>query len=115
MRPLNTTLAVVATDIPLSRGQLLRLAGCAHDGMARAIRPIHTLSDGDVAFALSTGRGPWPPPEGPLESLHASDRVNQVLAAGADVMARAIAHAVLAAEPVTRPLGHVPTYRAMYA
>ncbi|MDO8383433.1 MAG: P1 family peptidase [Microbacterium sp.] len=115
MRPLNTTLAVVATDAPLSRGQLLRLAGCAHDGMARAIRPIHTLSDGDVVFALSTGRGPWPPPEGPLESLHDSDRVNQVLAAGADVMARAIAHAVLAAEPVTTPLGHVPSYRAMYA
>lgn len=115
MRPLNTTLAVVATDVPLSRGQLLRLAGCAHDGMARAIRPIHTLSDGDIVFALSTGTGTWPPPEGPLESLHASDQVNQILAAGADVMARAIVHAVLAAEPVTTPLGHVPSYRAMYA
>lgn len=114
MRPLNTTLAVVATDVPLSRGQLLRLAGCAHDGMARAIRPIHTLSDGDVVFTMSTGAGPWPPAEGPLPSMHASDQVNQVLAAGADVMARAIVHAVLAADPVTTPLGHVPSYRTMY-
>ncbi len=114
MRPLNTTLAVVATDVPLSRGQLLRLAGCAHDGMARAIRPIHTLSDGDVVFAMSTGTGPWPPPEGPIESLHASDQVNQVLTAGADVIARAIVHAILAVEPVTTPMGHVPSYRTMY-
>ncbi|WP_375385077.1 P1 family peptidase [uncultured Microbacterium sp.] len=114
MRPLNTTLAVVATDIPLSRGELLRLAGCAHDGMARAIRPIHTLSDGDVAFAVSTGTGAWPPGEGPIESLHPSDQVNQVLAAGADVMARAIVHAVLAVEPVTTPAGTVPSYRTMY-
>ncbi|KAA9111746.1 P1 family peptidase [Microbacterium rhizomatis] len=114
MRPLNTTLAVVATDIPLSRGELLRLAGCAHDGMARAIRPIHTLSDGDVAFAVSTGTGAWPPGEGPIEALHPGDRVNQVLTAGADVMARAIVHAVLAVEPVTTPTGHVPSYRTMY-
>lgn len=114
MRPLNTTLAVVATDVPLSRGQLLRLAGCAHDGMARAIRPIHTLSDGDVVFAMSTGTGPWPPPEGPLPSLHASDQVNQVLTAGADVVARAIVHAVLAVEPVETPMGRVPSYRTMY-
>ncbi|HWI31055.1 MAG TPA: P1 family peptidase [Microbacterium sp.] len=114
MRPLNTTLAVIATDIPLSRGQLLRLAGCAHDGMARAIRPIHTLSDGDVVFGMSTGTGPWPPAEGPLESLHPSDQVNQVLAAGADVIARAIVHAVIAADPVTTPMGHVPSYRTMY-
>ena len=114
MRPLNTTLAVVATDIPLTRGQLLRLASCAHDGMARAIRPIHTLSDGDVVFTMSTGDGPWPPPEGMLPSMHASDQVNQVLSAGADVMARAIVHAVLSVEPVTTPLGHVPSYRSMY-
>lgn len=114
MRPLNTTLAVIATDIPLDRGQLLRLAGCAHDGMARAIRPIHTLSDGDIAFAMTTGTGAWPPPEAPFEWLQASDRVNQVLAVGADVIARAIVHAVLCAEPVTTPMGPVPDYRTMY-
>ncbi|MFQ3596071.1 MAG: P1 family peptidase [Sphingomonadaceae bacterium] len=50
----NTTLAVVATDRPLTRAAAKRLATMAHDGMARAIRPIHTPFDGDIVFALST-------------------------------------------------------------
>jgi len=51
----NTTIAVVATDAPMSSSQLKRLATVSHDGMARAIVPSHTLFDGDLVFAVSTG------------------------------------------------------------
>ena len=54
--PLNTTLAVIATDAALAKHECTRLAGSGHDGMARAIDPIHTYVDGDVVFALATGR-----------------------------------------------------------
>jgi len=51
----NTTLAVVATNARLTKEQANRLASAAHDGFARAIRPAHTLTDGDTIFALATG------------------------------------------------------------
>ena len=51
----NTTLAVVATDAALTKAQARKVAAMAHDGLARAIRPIHTMFDGDTIFALSTG------------------------------------------------------------
>lgn len=52
----NTTLAVVATDARLTKAQARKVASMAHDGFARAIRPVHTMFDGDVIFALSTGQ-----------------------------------------------------------
>ena len=52
----NTTIAVVATDAVLNKAQAQRLAIMASDGMARAIRPIHTPYDGDTVFALATGK-----------------------------------------------------------
>ncbi|GAA4333825.1 P1 family peptidase [Variovorax defluvii] len=54
----NTTLGVVATDARLTKVQANRLAAVAHDGLARAINPVHTMSDGDTLFALATGRVP---------------------------------------------------------
>lgn len=51
----NTTLAVVATDAALTKAQAKKVAVMAHDGFARAIRPVHTMFDGDTIFALSTG------------------------------------------------------------
>lgn len=54
----NTTLGVVATDAPLDRAQCAKLAELGHDAMARAITPAHTMFDGDVVFALSTGNEP---------------------------------------------------------
>ena len=54
----NTTIGVIATDAPLSKARAHRLAGAGHDGLARAIRPVHTMSDGDTLFALSTGHAP---------------------------------------------------------
>lgn len=49
----NTTLGVIATNANLSKSQLKKIAEMAHDGMARAIRPIHTQFDGDTVFAVS--------------------------------------------------------------
>jgi L-aminopeptidase/D-esterase-like protein len=50
-----TTLAIVATDALLTKAEATKVAQMAHDGLARSIRPIHTMSDGDVVFALATG------------------------------------------------------------
>ncbi|MEU8107282.1 P1 family peptidase [Nonomuraea muscovyensis] len=83
----NTTIGVVATDLTLTKAQCGKLAGVAHDGLARAIRPAHTMVDGDTIFGLATCGGPAPGP----------DDLQDVLAAGADVFSRAVAHAVLAA------------------
>lgn len=51
----NTTLAVVATNYPLDKSETKMMAQMAHDGMGRAIDPIHSYYDGDVVFALTTG------------------------------------------------------------
>ena len=51
----NTTIGVIATDAPLTKTQAQRLALMGHDGLARSINPVHTLSDGDTLFALGTG------------------------------------------------------------
>ncbi|AQS69139.1 P1 family peptidase [Streptomyces pactum] len=104
--PLNTTLAVVATDADLSKAQAQKLAGTAHDGIARAVRPVHLLSDGDTVFALATGRRPLDAAQ-PLA-------LNEVLAAGADMVTRAIVRAVRAAEPVDGPGGAWPSYEELY-
>jgi L-aminopeptidase/D-esterase-like protein len=51
----NTVIGVLATDAPLSSVEVNRLATVAHDGLARAVYPVHTLYDGDVIFSLATG------------------------------------------------------------
>ncbi|MGW8884034.1 P1 family peptidase [Streptomyces sp. NPDC055749] len=123
-QPLNTTLAVVATDATLTRPQAQKLAGTAHDGLARAVRPVHLLTDGDTVFALSTGRLPLVPesteaPDGTADRsgwgahLEAME-LNAILAAGADVLTRAVVHAALAAEGVDGPGGDFPSYRDLY-
>ncbi|NBM18860.1 P1 family peptidase, partial [Streptomyces sp. GC420] len=115
--PLNTTLAVVATDAALSRAQARKLAGTAHDGLARAIRPVHLMSDGDTVFALATGALPLPQDEvadPAFAAVSATAAFNDVLAAGADTVMRAIVRAVLAAEGVDGPGGLFPAYRDLY-
>jgi L-aminopeptidase/D-esterase-like protein len=52
----NTTIGVIATDAVITKAQASRLATMAHDGLARCINPVHTMSDGDTLFALGTGR-----------------------------------------------------------
>jgi L-aminopeptidase/D-esterase-like protein len=104
--PLNTTLAVVATDADLTRAQAHKLAGTAHDGIARAVRPVHLLNDGDTVFALATGSVALA--EGNPLAL------NDVLAAGADMVTRAIVHAVRSAASVDGPGGSFPSYGELY-
>ncbi|MBK3581722.1 P1 family peptidase [Streptomyces sp. MBT65] len=104
--PLNTTLAVVATDADLSKAQAQKLAGTAHDGIARAVRPVHLLNDGDTVFAMATGARP-------LDAEHPL-ALNDILAAGAEVVTRAIVRAVRAAEPVDGPGGTWPSYEELY-
>lgn len=93
---LNTTIAVVLTNAPLEKAAAERMAGNAHDGMARAINPIHTLADGDTVFAVSTGGGT------PLRvnDPAAGSMLNAVFNAGASTLSRAITKAVLSAETV---------------
>ena len=86
----NTTIAVIATDAVLTKAAARRLAIAAHDGFARAIWPTHTPADGDLVFALATGRSGIAP--------SADEAIDLYAAAGA-TMARAIAHGVHAAAP----------------
>jgi putative pantetheine hydrolase len=103
-RPLNTTIGVIATDASLTKAQCAKLAGVAQDGLARAIRPAHSMFDGDTIFGLATGSGPTAPP---LE-FHA------ILSAAADCFSRAVVHAVLSASCVTTPAGTWPSYLDLF-
>lgn len=87
----NTTIACVATDAILTPAQARRLAVMAQDGFARAIRPVHAPFDGDVVFAISTGRKPLADP-GPYT-------LARLGALAADALARAIARGVFEAKP----------------
>lgn len=89
----NTTLAVVATDAPITKAQAHRLAVVAHDGLARSINPVHTMSDGDTVFALGTGKA----------TQHPGMMVLGTMAA--EATARATAQAVRAARSVTTAEG----------
>lgn len=84
----NTTLVVLATDLALTKTQAHRLAVVAHDGLARAIRPVHTAYDGDTVFAVSTGA---------IAGDAGTDLVLQ--AAAAEVVAEAVRAAVRRAVP----------------
>jgi L-aminopeptidase/D-esterase-like protein len=95
----NTTLAVIATDASLSKPECTRLAVAGHDGMARAISPIHTMTDGDIAFALATGDRPLPETATSTGGLGATRpaELSRLMAASADAVTRAVVHAVVAA------------------
>lgn len=115
IRPLNTTIGIVATSAPLDRAQAQKLAGVAHDGMARALRPLHTLSDGDAVFAVATGTSGLPAVAAAVAPEHvANTAITEIHSAAADVFTRAIVHAILAAEPLSNEWGQVPSYRALY-
>ena len=86
----NTTLATIATTVDLSVSELKRVAMMAHDGMARAVRPIHTPFDGDIVFSLSNGQVSAPKDD----SIARAMLVAQIGSAAADCLARAIARGV---------------------
>ena len=102
---LNTTIGVVWTDATLTVAQCTKLAAVAHDGLARAVRPAHGMTDGDTFFGLATSDRPAPDFPG-LQAL---------LTAGADVVVRAVGNAVLAAATVTTAAGTYRSYRDVVA
>lgn len=99
----NTTIGIVATDADLTQAEARRLALMAHDGFARAIRPVHTPFDGDTIFTIATGRTALPEPR-PLW-------LARLGSLAADAMARAIARGVYEATTV----GPIEGYRDLRA
>jgi L-aminopeptidase/D-esterase-like protein len=98
----HTTIAIVATDADVSRVELKRIAVMASDGMARALRPAHTPFDGDIVFAVATGKRPIAEP-----------RQREVMRLGSiagDCLSRAIARGVYEA----KSLGDAKSYREMF-
>jgi L-aminopeptidase/D-esterase-like protein len=91
----NTTIAIVATNARLDRVQTTKIAQMAHDGMARAINPVHTLWDGDTIFAAATGKS--------------ATQVNPS-ALGA-IAAEALATAIVRAATEATGLQGLPSYR----
>jgi L-aminopeptidase/D-esterase-like protein len=105
--PLNTTIAVVATDAALTPPACRRVAIAAHDGLARSIRPCHTPVDGDAVFALATGAVEVvPDPDTPAAMSAETKLVAAVGAAAADALATAVLAGVIAAGPIAG----IPTY-----
>lgn len=95
----NTSLAVIATDVALTHSQCQRLATMAQDGLARAIRPIHSPFDGDVVFAMSCGEKSLKEPK--------SIGLAHLGALAADTLTRAVARAIYSADT----LGSHKSYR----
>jgi len=102
--PVNTDLAVVATDAPLTKAQMKRVAIMAQDGFALALRPAHAPGDNDVVFAATTGRAPLP--------LDLRD-LTEIGMLAAECVARAVARGVYEATQlaVQRPQ---PTWRQRF-
>ncbi len=114
-RQLNTTIGVIITDIPLTKAQCAKMAGVGHDGLARAVRPAHSMFDGDTIFGLSVGGttgqdGNNDGAEAASPQAPASLLFHQLLAVAADCFTRAIVRAVLSAASATTPAGHWPAY-----
>ncbi|SDS82204.1 L-aminopeptidase/D-esterase [Friedmanniella luteola] len=89
---LATTIGVVMTDRALVPAQARKVAAVAHDGLARAVRPVHSMTDGDTVFCLAAGR--LPEPADPAAALAG---FTALLTAAADVFAAACLDAMLAA------------------
>ncbi|MFC0113725.1 P1 family peptidase [Kibdelosporangium aridum] len=109
-RLLNTTIGVVAVDAKLAKAETRRLAVAAHDGLARAVHPAHSMFDGDTIFALATGTKELADEGGaekePLRALG----LDRLCAAAADTFARAMVHGLLAAEANSK----LPAYRDLW-
>ncbi len=97
----NTTIGVIATDAELTKAQAQKIAQSAHDGLARAIRPAHTMFDGDTIFCLATGARALPEVPGFFAAPKAQS-LNELGRAAADCMSRAIMRAVVEAQSVNR-------------
>jgi len=107
---LNTTIAVVAVDADLTKTECRRLAVAAQDGLARAVRPAHTMFDGDTVFAVATRARSLGTFEGPFGPVGRAAALDRLCTAAAEVFARAVVHGVLAATT----LAGLPAYRDVW-
>lgn len=92
----NTTIGIVATDAILTKVQAQKVAQMAHDGMGRAIRPAHTMFDGDTIFCLATGKKELVEQNG-FFLVPQAQALTEIGHAAADCMSRAIIHGILSA------------------
>jgi L-aminopeptidase/D-esterase-like protein len=92
----NTTIGVIATDAVLTKAQAQKIAQMAQDGLARAIRPAHTMFDGDTIFCLSTNKHPLPEVNGFFAAPQAQ-AINEIGRSAADCLTRAIIRGILEA------------------
>ncbi|WP_307831963.1 P1 family peptidase [Prauserella cavernicola] len=109
-KDLNTTIGVVAVDAALSKAECRRLAVAGQDGLARAVRPAHTMFDGDTVFALATGKREVPSAPGRIGEASRMVALDALCAAAARVFARAMVHGLLAATAVPG----LPAYRDVW-
>jgi L-aminopeptidase/D-esterase-like protein len=92
----NTTIGIVATNGTFTKAQCNKISAMAHNGMARAIRPVHTTMDGDLLFALSTGEIP-----------------GHVDIAG-EMAAIAVERAIIKAVKAAAPAGGLPSWQSFH-
>jgi len=92
----NTTNAVVATNAKLNKTQLAKIAEMAHNGLARAIRPIHTMLDGDTIFVVSVGWDDRPEPD----AIYPAEAVDRYGTVAADLLVRAMIKAMKSATSI---------------
>ena len=94
----NTTIGVVATNAALTKAEANKVAQMAHDGLARAIQPVHTPADGDTLFAVATGK--LKPAAGSARSFFGAGPQGAVGALAAEVVAAAVVSAILHAKGI---------------
>jgi len=94
---LNTTIGVVLTDATLTKAQARKVASVAHDGLARAVAPVHSMVDGDTVFCLASGRRPLSDDHDRGWAGHVP-ALNTLLEAAAEVFTAACLDALLRAE-----------------
>jgi len=92
----NTTIGIIVTDAFLTKAQAQKIAQMAHDGMARAIRPAHTMFDGDTIFCMATNKKELPDTPGFFAAPKAMALI-ELGSAAADCMTRAIIRAIFTA------------------
>lgn len=100
---LNTTIGVVLTDATLTKAQARKVAAVAHDGLARAVAPVHSMVDGDTVFCLASGRRPLAPDAAgwagsPSTGSGQARAFDGLLEAAADAFTAACLDALLRAE-----------------
>ena len=104
LHPGRGTLVVVATNVLLTKAQAIKIAEMADDGLARSIRPVHSAYDADTVFALGTGRLSLTSLGDPALAQH------RIGTAAADVVARAVRHALLQAESTSCHMSYCDTF-----